>query len=57
VDSVSTVCSPLHPRPQCARAAWVDLGGAWGFAYDDADLGLDERWQERSDAFDRQIDR
>lgn len=57
MDSVSTVCSPLHPRPQCARAAWVDLGGAWGFAYDDADLGLDERWQERSDAFDRQIDR
>src|SRR5947209_4179608 len=30
----------LHPRPQLTRAFWVDLGGAWGFAYDFAPLLL-----------------
>ena len=33
--------SDLHPRPQLARARWIDLGGPWGFAYDDADVGLE----------------
>ena len=50
------VHTPLHPRPQRARAAWVDLGGAWGFAYDDEGRGLDERWQERVEVFDRRIE-
>lgn len=49
--SVETV----HPRPQMTRARWTDLGGTWGFAYDDADVGLDECWFERADVFDRQI--
>ena len=53
---MSSVHSPLHPRPQRARAAWVDLSGTWGFAYDDADRGLDDRWQERAGVFDRQIE-
>ncbi|MFL5656532.1 MAG: glycoside hydrolase family 2 protein [Ktedonobacteraceae bacterium] len=53
----------LHPRPQLARAFWIDLGGAWGFAYDfaplarkqDAGRGLDEGWQERADVYTRTI--
>lgn len=45
----------LHPRPQLARPRWTDLSGSWGFAYDDGDVGLDERWAERPDAFDRTI--
>lgn len=45
----------LHPRPQMARASWLDLRGPWGFAYDDDDSGLKERWQEGSDAFTREI--
>ena len=53
---MSSVDGPLHPRPQRARAAWIDLSGTWGFAYDDDDRGLDERWQERSDGFDRRIE-
>ena len=53
---MSIVDTPLHPRPQLARAAWLDLGGAWGFAYDDDDRGFIERWQERADLFDRQIE-
>lgn len=42
---------PLHPRPQLARREWIDLGGVWGFAYDDDRRGLDEGWQEREDPF------
>jgi beta-galactosidase/beta-glucuronidase len=45
----------LHPRPQRARAGWIDLCGPWDFAYDDEGRGLDERWQERADVFNRQI--
>jgi beta-galactosidase/beta-glucuronidase len=44
-----------HPRPQLRRSRWTDLGGEWGFAFDDADVGIPERWHERSDPFDRRI--
>src|SRR5215203_4661641 len=47
--------SDLHPRPQLARARWIDLSGPWGFAYDDGDVGLDECWFERADRFDRTV--
>lgn len=48
--------TPLHPRPQRARTVWVDLSGAWDFAYDDEGRGLDARWQERVEVFDRRIE-
>src|SRR5437667_396004 len=41
----------LHPRPQLARARWVDLGGTWGFAYDDSACGFEESWQQRTDVY------
>jgi beta-galactosidase/beta-glucuronidase len=44
-----------HPRTQLARERWTDLSGPWGFAYDDADVGLRQGWPERSDVFDRTI--
>ena len=44
-----------HPRPQMTRPDWVDLCGTWQFAYDDANAGLDARWQDREDVFDREI--
>ena len=37
------------------RPGWTDLGGPWQFAYDDANVGLDAGWEQRSDVFDRQI--
>jgi beta-galactosidase/beta-glucuronidase len=46
----------LHPRPQLTRQRWTDLCGPWGFAYDDAQVGLDEGWQAREDVFDRTIE-
>lgn len=45
----------LHPRPQLTRTAWIDLGGTWNFAYDDAAIGLDEDWQHRADIYTRTI--
>src|SRR5690348_11330329 len=44
-----------HPRPQFTRARWLDLCGPWQFAYDDADVGLDEQWAAHPDPFDRTI--
>jgi len=45
----------MHPRPQLTRDRWTDLSGSWGFACDDADVGLRDGWVERPDAFDRTI--
>lgn len=44
-----------YPRPQMIRSEWLDLSGAWEFAYDDEDRGLDDRWQQKSEVFDRVI--
>ncbi len=45
----------LHPRPRMTRPQWIDLNGAWGFAYDDADVGTRERWQDDAGRFTRSI--
>jgi beta-galactosidase/beta-glucuronidase len=45
----------LHPRPRVQRARWIDLNGQWQFAYDDADVGIGERWQDDAKRFDRSI--
>ncbi len=45
----------LHPRPQLRRTRWIDLCGPWGFAHDDADRGLTERWFEKAEPFGREI--
>lgn len=44
-----------YPRPQLVRPRWINLDGAWGFAYDDADRGLDECWQDQAEVFPRTI--
>jgi beta-galactosidase/beta-glucuronidase len=44
-----------HPRPQLTRERWTDLCGAWQFAFDDADVGLDHGWVDRPEVFDRTI--
>ena len=45
----------LHPRPRLTRQRWIDLCGAWGFACDDDNVGLDARWFAEPERFDRQI--
>ena len=32
------------PNPQFVRPGYVDLSGAWRFAFDDENVGLKERW-------------
>jgi beta-galactosidase/beta-glucuronidase len=44
-----------HPRPQFVRERWTDLDGPWGFAHDDDERGLSERWQETDAPFTRTI--
>ena len=45
----------IHPQPQLTRADWIDLDGAWGFAYDDDAIGIDKGWQHREDVYTRTI--
>ena len=52
---MADTAKPLHPRPRVQRAEWTDLNGQWQFAYDDADSGLRERWQDDAARFDRSI--
>ncbi|MGF7048409.1 beta-galactosidase/beta-glucuronidase [Paenibacillus sp. DS2015] len=33
-----------YPRPQFVRNEWLNLNGAWDFAFDDNDEGLAQKW-------------
>jgi beta-galactosidase/beta-glucuronidase len=37
---------PEYPRPQFVRREWLNLNGAWEFAFDDGDHGLQEGWHD-----------
>jgi beta-galactosidase/beta-glucuronidase len=37
---------PEYPRPNFVRAEWLNLNGAWEFAFDDADEGLGAGWHD-----------
>lgn len=42
----ATANDGTYPRPQLVRSHWRDLGGRWGFAFDDDDRGTRQRWHE-----------
>ncbi|MFN4141749.1 glycoside hydrolase family 2 protein [Aestuariivirga sp.] len=44
-----------YPRPQFRRARWLDLCGEWGFAHDDGDRGVMEKWFGTPAPFTRKI--
>jgi len=46
---------PEFPQPQFERADWLNLNGAWRFAFDDANAGLQEAWYRGARRLDRQI--
>jgi len=55
-DEQGTEVAVVHPRPQLVRDHWVELNGAWEFAYDDADRGKEEAWyRPGAQVFDRKI--
>ncbi len=55
LDSVHEQKNNMHPRPQLTRSRWIDLGGDWGFAYDDQRQGLDESWHVKAEVYTRTI--
>lgn len=46
-----TVPLPEHPRPDFARADWVNLNGPWSFRFDKDNLGEPARWFAGSTEF------
>lgn len=40
---------PEHPRPDFQRDSWVNLNGAWDFAFDPGNVGEQARWYARAD--------
>lgn len=41
-----TLPRPEYPRPQFVRREWLNLNGEWRFAFDDANVGLREGWEQ-----------
>ena len=39
----------VYPRPDFERSSfsWKSLNGPWDFLFDDVDVGLDEKWQQK----------
>lgn len=44
-----------YPRPQLVRKEWLNLNGEWEFAFDDANVGLQEKWFKNATSFDQVI--
>lgn len=52
----SAIPWPEHPRPDFKREPWVNLNGAWGFAFDPDDVGVSREWHKRGEQdFSRRI--
>src|SRR5690349_20250129 len=49
------ILRPEYPRPQFSRPDWLNLNGPWDFEFDDANVGLVERWPVTRHAFSRTI--
>jgi beta-galactosidase/beta-glucuronidase len=45
-SDANTLPRPEYPRPQFRRRDWMNLNGAWEFAFDDADQGRRRNWQD-----------
>jgi len=46
---------PEHPRPDFERAKWINLNGAWDFAFDQANRGVEQGWAAGQAAFPLKI--
>jgi len=46
---------PEYPRPQFQRDGWLNLNGAWNFAFDFGQSGEESGWHENPSALDREI--
>lgn len=46
---------PEYPRPQFVRDAWQNLNGTWNFAFDDEDVGMEQKWFLSKSVFEKEI--
>ena len=46
---------PEHPRPDFKRDSFFNLNGAWEFAFDDAEVGLQEGWHKPGHHLEQKI--
>jgi beta-galactosidase/beta-glucuronidase len=56
--SKANIPRPEYPRPQFVRDNnWINLNGEWDFGFDDANIGLKERWYKKGNLknFDKKI--
>lgn len=44
-----------YPQPQFEREQWMTLNGPWEFEFDDANAGLNQKWQEGAKTFTKKI--
>lgn len=51
----TTLPRPEYPRPQLVRNEWLNLNGAWEFAFDDERAGDAQQWGRGETAFSRKI--
>src|ERR1700741_4315635 len=54
-DLLPQIPRPEYPRPQFTRNEWLNLNGLWEFDFDDANVGLQERWALSAHRFTRRI--
>ncbi|HET8762310.1 MAG TPA: hypothetical protein VFM12_02780, partial [Gemmatimonadales bacterium] len=54
-QSPDTIPLPEQPRPDFARAEWLNLNGRWRFAFDSADQGVQAGWSNGQLPGDAQI--
>lgn len=45
-----------YPRPQLVRKDWLNLNGTWSFAFDDDNVGSEQKWYKKDyNFFDKEI--
>lgn len=45
-----------YPRPQFVRKDWLNLNGVWAFAFNDENIGTDEKsFKQNCSAFNKEI--
>ncbi len=55
LEHTPSIPRPEHPRPDFMRDTFFNLNGAWQFAFDDADEGVREGWQQPGTKLDGEI--
>ena len=54
-NQINNIPRPEHPRPDFMRDTFCNLNGTWQFAFDDADVGLQESWFRVGHQLDKSI--